>query len=82
MNCGKGVGVWARLPVEEVSFAARARTAGARGGGGQVEKPARATSVAQEDLADALETRKGNSLPQAPRLEEVGVLRPSGRRRG
>lgn len=42
---------------------------------------ARAAAVAQEDLADTVETGKGSGLPQAPRLGEVGVMRPTGQRK-
>lgn len=41
-----------------------------------------AASVTQEDLVGTEETRKGSSLPQVPRLEEVGVMRSIGRRSG
>lgn len=43
---------------------------------------ARAAAVVQEDLSDTVETGKGSGLPQAPRLGEVGVMRPTGQKKG
>lgn len=46
-----------------------------------IEKRGRAASVVRDDLANTVETRRDN-LPQAPRLEVLGDIRPRAWRRG
>lgn len=87
--------MWARPPVEEVSFAAGIRMGGVlcRGGGSQGAKlnRLRRRTIEKRDESGLGGARRpcrhrgdsrGNNLPQAPMLEEVGDTRPSGWRRG
>lgn len=86
VNGGKDTGMWAPCPLERCGLPP-AQEQGERaeadaGGGGRrwrgwlnrLRSGASAVLVAQEGHADTVETRKGSRLPQAPRLEEMGVM--------